>query len=85
MKTLGSNKSSKNFSMNKKGLSAKYIYSLITSRALSIFITYHLHRTVTQHTSNRGPNIFSFFGVDNIHCFAIERLTARVMFRPTLL
>jgi len=33
----------KNIFINKKGLSAKYIYSLITSRAISIFITYHLH------------------------------------------
>ena len=47
-------------------------------------ITHHLHRTVTQYTSNRSPNIFSFFIVDNIYYFVIKRLSARVMFRPTL-
>jgi len=55
-----------NISANKKGLSAKYIHILITSRALSVFTTYHLHRTVTEYTSNRAPNIFSFFIVDSI-------------------
>jgi len=37
----------KNISTNKKGLPENYIYSLITSRVLSTFITYHLHRTVS--------------------------------------
>jgi len=49
-----------------------------------IFIACHLHRTVTQYTSNRAPNIFSFVIVDYIYYFVIKRLTARVIFRPTL-
>jgi len=67
MKKRRSNKSSEKYFDKQKGLSAKYIYSLITSGALSIFITYHLHRTVTQYTSNRASNIFSFFIGENKH------------------
>ena len=84
MKNLEAVNQVKNISTNKKGLSAKYIYGLITSRGLSIFITCHLHRTITQYTSNRAPIIFSFFVVDNIYYFVIKRLSARVVFRPTL-
>jgi len=39
MKKLRSSKSSEKYFYKEKGLPAKYIYSLITSRALSMFIT----------------------------------------------
>jgi len=69
---------------NKKVLSAKNIYSLITSIAVPIFIAYHLHRSVTQYTSNRARNIFSVFIVDNIYYFVMKCLSARIMFKSSL-
>jgi len=38
-----SNKSSEKYLYKQGGSSAKYIYSLITSRVSSLFITYQLH------------------------------------------
>ena len=82
LKKLRSNKTSDIISTNEKDLSAKYFYSVITSRGLSICITYHLHKTVAQSTSNCAPNITSLFIVDNIYYFVIKRLSALVTFRP---
>jgi len=44
MKKLRSNKPSEKYFYKQEVLSAKYIYSLITSRALSIFISLHIIR-----------------------------------------
>ena len=48
------------------------LQNMFTSRDLLIFITYYLHKTVTQYTSTGASNIFLVFIVANKYYFVIN-------------
>ena len=55
LKKLRSNKSSEKYFYKQERFICKIYLHLNHNQSLSIFITYHLHRTITKYACNRAP------------------------------